>query len=85
MNLEKIWVCYNKIVEFPSELTKLTNLQQIIAYENCLKRLPRGMSSLKKLSNLYLHQNPNLAEIPADEFLLTNVKISLKGTSVGPV
>lgn len=59
----------NNIVRMPAELGKLTELTLLNLSSNRLKTLPAEMGNLVQLRYLYIHNNPDMKEVPNIEKL----------------
>lgn len=56
-SLQRILLNSNRIRELPSEISELSELQDLQLTYNCLSALPKEIGSLEKLERLYLSRN----------------------------
>lgn len=71
--LKSINFLYNDLIEIPSEISKLTNLESCYFGYNKIKTIPIEITNLNNLKELNLSYN-YISELPVEIFKLTNIK-----------
>ena len=73
LEIEKLWLCNNKLTSLPTSIGSLSNLKELDLYGNSLTSLPESIGNLRSLETLNLDFN-KLTSLPTSIGQLGNLK-----------
>ena len=80
VNLERLHVNSNALVELPASIGELRELRELIAWNNRLEALPNTMEQLDKLHTLCVNSINELSYIP-EKLVCDRNKKTMEGES----